>query len=128
LAVNAFERRELLASWNGLMTRRLRIQKPGTDVSIIAQAFHQNVARPFEETHEPCEPVGYQGQQFDSSAAYILKNEEEQHLADNIAFLAQIRSGPRFISAATFEQGFPSNHLYFGWLQIRHLQSGWWED
>lgn len=71
----------------------------------MVEAFHQNVVRLLVKTNEPCKPEGYRGRRFESSPAYVLLHEEEQHLADNLAFLTQTRSGPHFVSAVTLVQG-----------------------
>lgn len=72
--------------------------------SITTPAFHANVNRLIKKTTEPCEPVNYRGAKYISDEKYVLLHEEEQHLADDLAFLAQTRSGPDFVSAVTIEQ------------------------
>ncbi|KAB8293405.1 hypothetical protein EYC80_007723 [Monilinia laxa] len=46
----------------------------------------------------------YRGGHFPQSKTYALLHEEEQHLADHIAVLAQAREGPHGVSAATIEE------------------------
>lgn len=66
--------------------------------------FHTNVVKLLEKTNEPCEPVNYLGREYVSREDYVLLHEEEQHLADGIAFLARAKEGPKYISAVTLEQ------------------------
>ena len=46
----------------------------------------------------------YLNSTFASSRAYILFHEEEQYLADALAFLAQFRQGPHYVSASSLEE------------------------
>lgn len=68
------------------------------------EAFHRNVVALIKKTTEPCPPRSYRELEYPKSEDYILLYEEEQHLADGIAFLAQTKTGGKFVSAVTLEQ------------------------
>lgn len=69
-----------------------------------AEEFHRNVTELFKKTQEPCGPENYRGRTFPRSDDYVLLHEEEQHLADHLAFLAQAQEGPDFVSAVMLEE------------------------
>lgn len=76
----------------------------GVIESNVRAEFHANVFRLFKKSQEPCEPVNYRGREYISTGNYVLLHEEEQHLADSIAFLGQTKEGPNCVSAVTVEQ------------------------
>lgn len=73
-------------------------------MSSAVKVFHENVVKLITRTGEPHDPVNYRGRHYESDTKYVLLHEEERHLADDIAFLAQRLSGPNSISAVTVEQ------------------------
>lgn len=66
--------------------------------------LHENIIRLIDKTCEPCPPQNYRDQKFPLSDAHTLLHEEEQHLADNLAFLAQNKAGSETVSAVTIEE------------------------
>lgn len=72
--------------------------------SAIRTNFHSNVTKLYQKTREPSAPINYRGRQYTSSSSYVLLHEEEQHLADGLAFLAQSKEGPDCVSAVMLEQ------------------------
>ena len=70
----------------------------------IDEEFHKNIVELAKRTDQPCAPQCYRSGVFPRSNSYILLHEEEQHLADQVAFLAQTKSGPEVVSAVTLEE------------------------
>lgn len=71
----------------------------------MADSFHKHVTQLFQKNNEPCKQENYRDREFPSSPIYVLSHEEEQHLADHLAFLACVDEGAKTISAVTLEQG-----------------------
>ncbi|KAF7956411.1 hypothetical protein EAE96_003752 [Botrytis aclada] len=67
--------------------------------------FHEIVQQLYLKTQEPIRPQNYRSGIFRQSKSYILLHEEEQHLADHIAVLAQVKGGASGVSAAMIEEG-----------------------
>ncbi|KAF5874763.1 putative zf-mynd domain-containing protein [Botrytis fragariae] len=66
--------------------------------------FHEIVQQLFPKTQEPIEPQNYRSGTSRQSNSYTLLHEEEQHLADHIAVLAQAKEGATGVSAAMIEE------------------------
>ncbi|TGO33165.1 hypothetical protein BHYA_0262g00020 [Botrytis hyacinthi] len=66
--------------------------------------FHELAQQLFLTTQEPIRPQNYRGGTFRRSKSYILLHEEEQHLADHIAVLAQAKEGAAGVLAAMIEE------------------------
>ncbi|TAQ84287.1 hypothetical protein B7494_g7392 [Chlorociboria aeruginascens] len=69
--------------------------------SRLAFEFHSNVA---SKAPEPSPPEYYRDKSFPVSTDYLLLHKEEQHLADNLAFLSQAEGGAFYVSAVTREE------------------------
>ncbi|KAF7917464.1 uncharacterized protein EAE98_010227 [Botrytis deweyae] len=67
--------------------------------------FHEIAQQLFLKTREPIRPQNYRSGTFRQSKSYTLLHEEEQHLADHIAVLAQAKEGATGVSAAMIEEG-----------------------
>jgi hypothetical protein len=70
----------------------------------LETSFYTNLFRLAEKNDEPCERVNYRGRDYPTSDGYVLKHEEEQHLADHLAFLACAEEGAKTVSAVTLEE------------------------
>ncbi|TGO55061.1 hypothetical protein BCON_0097g00170 [Botryotinia convoluta] len=66
--------------------------------------FHEIVQQLFLKTQKPIRPQNYRSGIFRQSKSYILLHEEEQHLADHVAVLAQAKEGATGVSAAMIEE------------------------
>ncbi|KAF7882302.1 uncharacterized protein EAF01_011754 [Botrytis porri] len=66
--------------------------------------FHEIVQQLFLKNQEPIRPQNYRSGTFRQSKNYMLLYEEEQHLADHIAVLAQAREGATSVSAAMIQE------------------------
>ncbi|QSZ33466.1 hypothetical protein DSL72_005034 [Monilinia vaccinii-corymbosi] len=77
-----------------------------SSISVLASKpdFHKAVDKLLAKTNEPCKPVNYRGAPHLQSSKYHLLHEEEQHLADYLAFLAQTSPDPFRVSAVTIEE------------------------
>lgn len=69
------------------------------------RVFHEIAQQLFLKTQEPIRPQNYRSGAFRQSKSYALLHEEEQHLADHIAVLAQAKEGATGVSAAMIEEG-----------------------
>jgi hypothetical protein len=66
--------------------------------------FHQQIVKLYAWNGVPTGPADYRCEKWEESSLYILSTAEEIHLADHIAFLAQRKSGAKYVSAATIEE------------------------
>ncbi|TGO59135.1 hypothetical protein BOTNAR_0168g00090 [Botryotinia narcissicola] len=66
--------------------------------------FHELAQQLFLTTQEPIRPQNYRSGTFPQSKSHTLLHEEEQHLADHIAVLAQAKEGAAGVSAAMIEK------------------------
>ncbi|TGO16838.1 hypothetical protein BTUL_0023g00110 [Botrytis tulipae] len=66
--------------------------------------FHELAQQLFLNTQEPIRPQNYRSGTFRQSKSHIILHEEEQHLADHIAVLAQAKEGAAGVSAAMIEE------------------------
>ncbi|PQE15639.1 ott like deaminase protein [Rutstroemia sp. NJR-2017a BBW] len=66
--------------------------------------FHQQIVKLHAWNGVPTGPADYRCEKREESSCYILSTAEEIHLADHIAFLAQRKSGAKYVSAATIEE------------------------
>ncbi|TGO20370.1 hypothetical protein BPAE_0302g00050 [Botrytis paeoniae] len=73
-------------------------------IATTKRDFHEIAQQLFLKTQEPTRPQNYRSGTFRQSKSYILLHEEEQHLADHIAVLAQAKEGATGVSAAMIEE------------------------
>ncbi|KAF7876818.1 hypothetical protein EAF04_001901 [Stromatinia cepivora] len=86
---------------------------PPTPILKSKPGFHKAVRQLLAKTDKPCKPVNYRGKPHIRSAKYVLLHEEEQHLADHLASLAQTSPDPFCVSAIMIEESStpPSLHI-----------------
>lgn len=92
----------------------------------LDEEFHRNITKLLQKTDQPGEAENYG--EFPSpktsEIGHLLLVEEEQHLADHIAFLAQTKSGPETVSAVTLEEGQSPPSLKFRLASNRQRSPG----
>ncbi|KAJ8064121.1 hypothetical protein OCU04_007957 [Sclerotinia nivalis] len=86
---------------------------PPTPILKSKPGFHKAVRQLLAKTDKPCKPVNYRGKPHIRSSKHVLLHEEEQHLADHLAFLAQTSPDPFCVSAIMIEESStpPSLHI-----------------
>ncbi|KAG0644925.1 hypothetical protein D0Z07_9376 [Hyphodiscus hymeniophilus] len=79
----------------------------------ISRRFYRSIDTLFQKLNQGARttqvPENYRTQKHqthEDSKAYALLYEEELHLADHFAFLAQVEAGPGFVSAVTIEESY----------------------
>lgn len=62
--------------------------------------LHESVSELFKWNPNPAEAANYRNRITEESDQYVLCYGEELHLADHIAFLAQVEEGAKHVSVA----------------------------